>query len=203
MRTLLGLGGSSPLLFAVAAATLVACGDNGGTASQTDGGTGNPTTGATVDNTTGTSNGSMSDSEASVTQGTGSAGMTMGTSGDDPTSTGTSTTTGPGTTTSPGTDGTTSTGAVSASSSTGDPGPVCGNGVVEEGEECDDGDDLDKNKCSNACTKVPCDQQEGGGDMEGILSYIWIANSSQNTVSKIDSLIAANSGVYARIQRVG
>ena len=41
----------------------------------------------------------------------------------------------------------------------------------------------------------------GGGDVE--FSYIWISNSPENTVSKIDSLIAANSGVYARIQRVG
>lgn len=35
------------------------------------------------------------------------------------------------------------------------------------------------------------------------LSFIWIANSTQGTVSKIDSLIAANSGEYGGIRRVG
>ena len=35
------------------------------------------------------------------------------------------------------------------------------------------------------------------------LSYIWIANSTQGTISKIDTLHAANCGVYGRIQAVG
>jgi cysteine-rich repeat protein len=78
---------------------------------------------------------------------------------------------------------------------------VCGNGLLEDGEACDDGNDFDKDSCSNLCTKVPCDQQEGNpGDL---LSFIWIANSSQGTVSKIKTPQAANSGVYGRIQAVG
>ena len=44
---------------------------------------------------------------------------------------------------------------------------------------------------------------DSGGEPDTMFSYIWIANSAEGTVSKIDSLIAANSGVYARIQRVG
>lgn len=174
------------------------CGDDtrataGGSATAT-------TTNTTVDLTTGTSDGTGSASEASVTQGSMSEGMTTSTASD-PTTTTNPSTTGTTTTTS---DTTGSTGAVSAGTSTGFPGPVCGNGVVEEGEQCDDGDDLDKNACSNACVKVPCDQQEGGGDdLENVLSYIWISNSSQNTVSKIDLMNAANSGEYSGIRRVG
>ena len=144
---------------------------------------------------------------ATVTDGgSASEGMTKGTtdaptSGPEPTTA----TSEPGTTTSMTSGETTAastTGPVSGSSSTGVPGPVCGNGLVEMGEECDDGDALDKNACSNACTKVPCDQQDSGMDLEGVLSYIWISNSSQNTVSKINAVKAANSGEYGGIQRV-
>ena len=41
----------------------------------------------------------------------------------------------------------------------------------------------------------------GGGVVE--FSHIWISNSPEGTVSKIDSLIAANSGEYGGIWRVG
>ncbi len=68
-------------------------------------------------------------------------------------------------------------------------------------EECDDGDALDKNLCSNTCKKVLCKDQDKGG-MDVVLSYIWIANSAQGTVSKIDAVKAANSGEYGGIQRV-
>src|SRR5688572_29545977 len=36
-------------------------------------------------------------------------------------------------------------------SDTGEPARTCGDGVVDEGEQCDDGDDDDTNACSNAC----------------------------------------------------
>ena len=84
--------------------------------------------------------------------------------------------------------------------STGPDEPTCGDGLVDVGEECDDGNDNPSDTCSNTCTKVPCDQQEG--NPQELLSFIWIANSSQGTVSKIETLSAAKSGVYGRIQRV-
>lgn len=37
-----------------------------------------------------------------------------------------------------------------------DPTPVCGNGVVDVGEECDDGDGVDENECTNACNLPIC-----------------------------------------------
>jgi cysteine-rich repeat protein len=33
--------------------------------------------------------------------------------------------------------------------------PVCGNGIVESGEQCDDGDGDDHDACSNSCTLCP------------------------------------------------
>ena len=178
------------LLLVASAAMHAGCGDSTGT-SETMGSSG-VTAGGTLGTST-TSGGSTTGgaSESGTSQGSESEGTSTGTSAS---------------TSASGTDATTtsSSGDTSStgSSTTGMAGPVCGNGVVEAGEECDDGDDLDKNACSNACTKVPCDQQEGGG-IGDVLSYIWIANSTEGTVSKIDSLIAANSSVYARIQRVG
>ena len=73
---------------------------------------------------------------------------------------------------------------------------ACGDGVVHQGvEECDDGDNVDKNLCSNACTKVLCkDQDKGEG--QTVLSYAWIANSSQGTVSKINTKTAVEEGRY-------
>ena len=37
-----------------------------------------------------------------------------------------------------------------------DTGPVCGNGVPEAGEGCDDGDGDDNNACTNACKQAIC-----------------------------------------------
>ena len=74
---------------------------------------------------------------------------------------------------------------------------ACGDGVVQEGvEECDDGDGVDKNLCSNACTKVLCKDQDKN-DNQVVLSYIWIANSAQGTVSKINTKTAVEEARYA------
>lgn len=45
----------------------------------------------------------------------------------------------------------------------------------------------------------PCAGEMGAFDF----SYLWVANTSQGSVSKIDTLHAANCGVYGRIQAVG
>jgi cysteine-rich repeat protein len=36
------------------------------------------------------------------------------------------------------------------------PAPICGNGVVEDGEECDDGDGDDSDSCTSVCTLAVC-----------------------------------------------
>ena len=36
------------------------------------------------------------------------------------------------------------------------PPAECGNGVVEDGEECDDGNDVDSDECTTACTAAAC-----------------------------------------------
>jgi cysteine-rich repeat protein len=38
----------------------------------------------------------------------------------------------------------------------GDPEPVCGNGIVEDGEECDDGNDDDTDDCLSTCVHASC-----------------------------------------------
>lgn len=45
----------------------------------------------------------------------------------------------------------------------------------------------------------PCAGEMGGFDF----SYLWVANTSQGSVSKINTLYAANCGVYGRVQAVG
>ncbi len=148
-----------------------------------------PTAPPTTTPTTSETAGSTSSGDA------GTATETASSDSQTTTSTGTST----GSTVGETTSGTgTSTGAVddtsAGSSSTGPALPVCGNGLPEEGEACDDGNDFDKDSCSNTCTKVPCDQQEGNpGEL---LSFIWIANSSQGTVSKINTKTGIEVGRY-------
>jgi cysteine-rich repeat protein len=88
--------------------------------------------------------GASSDSPAS-TGGTG--GTTSGAGAND----GTGGTTGPGA----GGNGGTSSGGSSGSggSGGGTAGPVCGNGIEETGEECDDGNTKDGDGCSSFCTE--------------------------------------------------
>ena len=78
----------------------------------------------------------------------------------------------------------------------GGPGPRCGDGVLQadEGEACDDGDAIDNNACSNACQDVPCEEQDGAPGL--VLSYIWIANDGEATVSKINTMSVVEEGRY-------
>jgi cysteine-rich repeat protein len=41
--------------------------------------------------------------------------------------------------------------------STTDSGPPCGNGHLDVGEECDDGNDIDDDICGNTCRIATCD----------------------------------------------
>ncbi len=154
----------------------------GSTASSTA--TATATEGSGTMSATGTSVGSSSESDTVATDPTTnpSTGPTS-----DPTTTDT---TGMSTT---GTSGSTT--DMTSTSTTGVMEPMCGNGLLEEGEECDDGNLVDKDFCSNACTKVPCEEQEGMGNND-VLSYIWIANSGQGTVSKINTETAIEEGRY-------
>ncbi len=192
--TRLNLATSSPLLLSLAAVLAVGCnGDDGSGA--TDSATAGTTASTVSASTSPTSEGSASEAtSASVSAGgsdSDSEGKTTSDSATDSSSESDSTTADPTTSTTGSTTAVTSTG----SSTTEDPGPVCGDGIVEGDEACDDGDNIDNNACSNACTKVPCDQQEGG-DLENVLSFIWISNSSENTVSKINTKTAVEVGRY-------
>ncbi len=60
-----------------------------------------------------------------------------------------------------GTTGSSSSGGESSSSGS---GPVCGNGVVEQGEQCDDGDDDEFDDCTSECRVPRCDDQAHNGD---------------------------------------
>jgi cysteine-rich repeat protein len=197
-------------LFALPA-LILGCGDDAQT-TVTDSGTGSSSLPSTdVDPSAGTAMTTAPTSTA--TEGTGSATgsgtsttsvptSTTATDSDPATSTpDTSSSTNPPETTTTTTISTSETDATDtaisvSTSSTGDPPmPVCGNGIQEMGEACDDGDQIDKNACSNTCMLVPCDEQEGG--MGGFdFSYIWIANSPQGTVSKVDTVLLQEVGRF-------
>ncbi len=207
------------LITTLCAASLAACGDTGettvtatgtGSASET-GTTADTTAPATIsatDPTPTTSAGTMSatgtgTSDPSTTAGpTTDPSTTAGPTTDPSTTAGP--TTDPSTTIGPDTTGETTMGVsdTNSSSSTGEPAPVCGDGLIDVGEECDDANAVDNDACSNACTKVPCDQQMGGGGANFDFSYLWVSNSPAGTVSKINTLKAANCGVYSGLQAV-
>ena len=65
--------------------------------------------------------------------------------------TGTATDVTVGPTSSSGTDPASDSTTSGADSSTGEPAAECGNGEVDEGEQCDDGNEVDDDECSNAC----------------------------------------------------
>jgi cysteine-rich repeat protein len=71
-----------------------------------------------------------------------------GGSGVDPTAGGSDDTAGDATDTAPPADGSTG--------STGPAGPVCGNGMLEDGEECDDGNAVDTDACPSTCIPASC-----------------------------------------------
>ncbi len=181
----------------LAAVALVGCGDSSGdSATDSDAASGTVTIGGTAGTTAGTGG-----NTATGTAGGSSTGGNSGTSG---TTAGTSSpTTTDGTTSN--TSATGSTGNTSSTTTMGEetetgfmpPDPFCGDGNLDEdlGEECDDGDNIDNNTCSNECTLVPCEEQGGNGN-DNVLSYIWIANSSQNTVSKINTETAVEEARY-------
>ncbi|MCC6644300.1 MAG: C-type lectin domain-containing protein [Polyangiaceae bacterium] len=55
----------------------------------------------------------------------------------------------------------------------GAPSPVCGNGVAEPGEECDDGDQDDKDGCRNDCT-VDCGRFGNGKKDPSTFHCYWV-----------------------------
>lgn len=102
-------------------------------------------------NPTATSGGASS-SGSDITTGTSTTELPSTSAGSGVSTTGTSASTGSDPTTS-GFDSTTS----------GPPTrPTCGDGMVDRGEVCDDGDDIDDNGCTNACTIAGC----GNGILE-------------------------------------
>lgn len=96
----------------------------------------------------------------------------------------------------------------------GDPWPCCGNAVVESGEQCDDGDQLDGNGCTAACSDEVCaadgacesigtsippfgtattDTESGDGPTEADPIESWVTSPLGGWVSIIESLYSPNS----------
>ena len=75
---------------------------------------------------------------------------------DTPTTDTPATTTGDSTTTTDGSSSSPTDGSTGASSSTTMPPAVCGDGAVDPGEECDDGNDVDTDTCTAACLLPFC-----------------------------------------------
>ncbi|WP_422884877.1 DUF4215 domain-containing protein [Nannocystis pusilla] len=122
---------------------LAACGDDGnnGTANVTD--SGNASEATTDETGTPTTTQTSQASATSPTTTTDSAG-TDSDSGDSTTAATTDTTA-----------GVTDTDGTTLPDTTGTPDPVCGNGEVEGGEECDDGNDVEGDGCEPSCVPTP------------------------------------------------
>jgi cysteine-rich repeat protein len=131
------------VMMGILGGALLGCSDDGGGSSATDsaGSTGASATtgGTTAMASTGEPTGSTSEASTSAGSGTGTSAPTTGLTTTDATTT--STTTDATTTTD-----TSSTGAA----------PVCGDTVIDPGEECDDGNQDDADTCTNACKNAVC-----------------------------------------------
>jgi len=175
---------------------LGACGDNGGTTMSS---TSVASTGIVPPGTDSTATTPTTGAEGGVTETGGSATATASgtgtvTSGSPTSAEGTGETTA-STDVGDTTAGVLTTTTATTTASTGPDEPFCGDGQLGVDEECDDGNDTPNDTCSNTCTKVPCDQQVGQ-DFDEVLSYIWISNSSESTVSKINTKTAIEEGRY-------
>ncbi len=169
-----------------------ACGDDGGSSGSGSASATGTATAGTATAGTATAGTSTGTATAGTSQGTASASGTASATAGSGTATATA---GSGTATATaGSDTGTGTTAGTAGSTTGGVA-VCGNGITEAGEECDDANMIDNDMCSNSCTKVPCDQQMGPNTFD--FSYIWVSNSPQGTVSKIDTATAVEVARYA------
>ncbi|MDC0673403.1 SBBP repeat-containing protein [Nannocystis radixulma] len=129
-----------------------------GTATETATTTETTTTGTTTDGTTEP----VSTTDASTTDGTTTGGTTEPESTTDvSTTTTTDGTTEPASTTDAST--TTTTDGTTDASTTG-PEPICGNGTLEQGESCDDGDADETDACTTLCKPPACDDGLKSGD---------------------------------------
>jgi len=116
------------LIFGASLATTLACGDDSGIASESETGEMTGTSGGDSMTSSGTSSGTTS-------MGSGSGSESEGTTGT--TATSSSTTNGETTT-------------------TGEPMGVCGDGSVDPGEECDDGNSSNEDNCVEGCVSAIC-----------------------------------------------
>ncbi|PRQ02668.1 hypothetical protein ENSA7_54970 [Enhygromyxa salina] len=71
----------------------------------------------------------------------------------------------------------------------GDPGGECGDGVLDNGEQCDDGNNLDTDACTNACTLAFC----GDGVVEDGVEECDDANTD-NTDTCVEGCVAQQCG---------
>lgn len=70
-------------------------------------------------------------------------------------------------------------------SSDGAPPPVCGDGVLDDGESCDDGDRLNGNGCNNNCTE------------SGVEYWTRIIDGGSSMVDSVDAVaVGPSGGVY-------
>lgn len=135
--------------------------ENGGGGSRSDGGARSIGNGDGGDGGTG-DGGAAGDASTSI----GGTGGTTGTGGGTSTGTGGSATVGNGGTGGAAIGGTSGTGGTGGGTS----GAVCGNDVLESGEECDDGNTKDGDGCSSYCTQgcETCLANECGTPIEGV-----------------------------------
>ncbi len=73
-------------------------------------------------------------------------------------------------------------------------GPICGNGILEAGEECDDGNNVDGDGCSSTCTTEAVTPPPGGGG-GGVTPTIYVSPTSFNINLAVNTNIDKNISV--------
>jgi cysteine-rich repeat protein len=82
------------------------------------------------------------------------------------------------------------------------PEAVCGNGIAESGEQCDDGNVINNDSCTNNCTIASCTDSDGGSnyDIKGTASNSLGTTRTDTCYTSISGVLESCSGGMCRLE---